>query len=82
MICISPHTSPTKPLLHCIDDDAEGADCEGRQDFKQNSLCVVFTGQATLVNQTRVEVEAYLNKMTKIDQWKHVLYGSIVLYSG
>ena len=63
MICISPHTSPTKPLLHCIDDDAEGADCEGRQDFKQNSLCVVFPGQDTLVSQTRVEVETYLNRM-------------------
>ena len=71
MICISPHTSPTKPLLHCIDDDGEGADCEGRQDFKQNSLCVVFTGQATLVSQTRVEVETYLNKMTKEKTNRH-----------
>ena len=57
----SPHCSPTKPVVQSTDEDPSGADCEGRQNFKQNSLCVLLTGQSTLVSQTRPGLEPNLN---------------------
>ena len=55
----SPHCSPTKPVVQSTDEDPSGADCEGRQYFKQNSLSVLI-GHSTLVSHTRPGLEPNL----------------------